>query len=184
MKIRVLLTSLFLALVLTAVTPIAALAAPPVNFSASGTITYISPSFLSEIFPAGKSGRWVVHERELGGSICGDISGDFILAYRANVDEKQAGSLTGTLTLDDSSCTMKVRGKSQPLEMVYFAALQNYLPKLTLSGSWTSIKGAVGNGNFNAWFIFVPEIDANGNVHIGPIVGSSFELNGKWHQIS
>ncbi len=180
MKRKLLLISLFLTLVLTALTPMAALAAPPVHFSASGNITYISPSLLSEISPAGKSGRWVVHERELGGSISGDISGDFVLTYKANVDESQAGSLVGTLTVDDGSSIIKVRGKSQPLEIIYFEAFQTYLPKLTINGSWTFTNGAVGNGNFDAWFIFIPEVDAAGNVHVGQIVASALELTGKW----
>lgn len=180
MKRRFLLISLFLALVLTVLTPVAALAAKPVHFSTSGNIAYISPSYLSEILPAGKSGRWVVHERELGGSISGDISGDFVLTYRANVDENQAGSLAGTLTVGDGSFIIKVSGKSQPLEMVYFEAFQTYLPKMSINGHWTFIEGAQGTGSFEAWFVFIPEIDEHGNVHVGQIVDSALELTGKW----
>lgn len=180
MKRRLLLISLLLALVLTTATSVVALAAQPVPFNASGDITYISPSFLSEILPAGKSGRWVVHERELGGSISGDISGDFVLTYRANVDENQAGSLAGTLTVGNGSYIIKVRGKSQPPEMVYFDAFQTYLPKIAINGSWTFIEGAQGKGSFEAWFIFLPQIDEYGNVHVGQIVDSALELTGKW----
>ena len=180
MKRRLLLISLFLAPVLAALNPMAALAAPPVRFSASGNISYISPSLLSEISPAGKSGRWVVHERELGGSISGDISGAFTLTYQANVAENQAGSLSGTLTVDDGASTIRVSGRIQPLEIIYLEAFQTYLPKLTIAGSWTFTHGAVGNGNFDAWFIFIPEVDAYGNVHVGQIVASALELTGKW----
>jgi len=180
MKRKLLPFCLCLTLLLSAMTPLAALAAPPANFSASGNINYISPNSLSQISPAGKSGRWIVFERELGGTLSGDINGDFVLTYRANVDENQAGSLTGSLSLGDGSYLTRLSGKSQPLEMVYFEPFQTYLPRVAISGSWTFIKGTQGNGDFDAWFIFIPEIDADGNIHIGPIVASAFELTGKW----
>jgi len=86
MKGKILLIGLALALSLILSMPTPAFAAKPVEFSASGTISSISTGY---VLPAGNSGRWVVHERELCGTISGDINGDFVLSYKANVNENK-----------------------------------------------------------------------------------------------
>ncbi len=177
MKKRIFLVSLALVLALFLLAPAPALAAKPVEFNASGSIETISAG---DVLPAGNSGRWVVHERELCGILSGDINDDFVLTYRANVDENQAGNLSGKLTIGQDACSMRLNGKSQPLELVWLETFNTYLPMLAIEGHWTFNQGARGNGDFAAWFIFIPQVDEQGNVHIGQIVGSALELTGKW----
>lgn len=172
MKRGLVFISLALALVLATLMPGTALAAKPASFGASGIITYISPG---TAVPAGESGRWVVVERELGGAfLSGDISGNFTMAYKANVElSTQAGNLHGTL--ETGSYILKMNGKIQPLEMVP-TPLGIDLPKLTINGRWTSIDGTQGQGNFEAWVIFIPTPEG----HVGSIIASAFDLTGKW----
>jgi len=172
MKRRLLFISLTLALVLTTLMPSAAVAAKPASFGASGIITYISPG---TVFPAGESGRWVVVERELSGTfLSGDIDGDFTMTYKANVElSTQAGNLHGTL--ETGPYVLKLNGKIQPLEMVP-TPLGIELPKLTIYGRWTFTDGARGQGNFEAWVIFIPTPEG----HVQSIVASALNLTGKW----
>ena len=152
--------------------PAAALAAKPASFGASGTITYISPGTVT---PSGKSGRWVVVERELGGTfLSGNIYGDFTMTYKANVElSTQAGNLNGTL--EAGPHVLKVNGKIQPLEMVP-TPFGIDLPKLTIKGHWTFTDGVRGQGNFDAWVIFIPTPEG----HVGIIVASALNLTGEW----
>ena len=173
---RLLFMSLALALVLTALTPAVALAAKPAEFNATGTIGDISDG---TVFPAGDSGRWRVVEREIVGILGedGDISGDFTLTYKANVElATQAGNLHGTLAMDDGPYVLNVNGKIEPLEWLGdpFASPA----KLTISGHWNFIEGAKGQGDFDAWAIFVPTPEG----HVAFIVASSFKLTGKWQE--
>lgn len=165
-----LLTTLILAVVLVLVTPLAALAAKPVPMSATGAISQILPGTVGEL---GNSGRWRVAEREVRGSLSGDISGDFVLTYKANVAlETQAGNFQGVL--ESGSYSFKVNGKIQPLEMVLWYGV--WLPKLTISGHWVS-SDPPGRGTFDAWCIFIPY-----DGHVGMILASSFAVNGEWQQ--
>jgi len=169
---KLLFMSLALALVLTVLTPAVALAAKPVPFEANGAITSITPG---DVFPAGESGRWRVVERDITGNLSGNISGDFTLTYKANVElATQAGNLHGTLEAGES--VLNVNGKIEPLEIVYYAPWNTYLPKLTISGHWNFIEGAKGQGDFDAWAIFIPTPEG----HVGFIAASSIELTGKW----
>ena len=172
MKRRPLFISLVLALVLTTLMPAAVLAAKPASFGAGGIITYISPG---TVIPAGESGRWVVVERELSGTfLSGDISGNFIMAYKANVElSTQAGNLHGTIEI--GPYVLKVNGKIQPLEMVP-TSFGLDLPKLTINGHWTFTDGTQGQGDFDAWVIFIPTPEG----HVDSIVGSTINLTGKW----
>lgn len=182
MKRKLWYVSLALALVLTTFMPISALAAKPVPFDASGTITYISPG---TVFPAGKSDRWVVVERELVGEfLSGDISGEFTMTYKANVEsmQTQAGNFHGTLTVSERSYVLNVNGKSESLEvlqwMEYPPGSGNWVPvlmKLAINGHWTFTDGARGQGSFDGWAIFIPTPEG----HVGTIVVSSFTMTGK-----
>jgi len=181
MRKRLLFMSLALALVLTALTPAVALAAKPVPFEAEGSISGITPG---DVFPAGKSGRYVVAEREITGTLGGDISGDFTLTYKANVElATQAGNLHGTLEAGES--VLNVNGKIEPLVFAGWyippgahPAYPDGIPlyQLTISGHWNFLEGARGQGDFDAWAIFVPTPAG----HVGSIVASSFKLTGKW----
>ena len=109
----------------------------------------------------------------------GDVNGSFLMTYKANIvsTETQAGNLHGTLEAGDYS--FKVNGKIQPLEIVGIVEIAPgiYVPqlKLTINGHW-SLSGGPGQGDFNAWVIFLP--DASG--HVAAILASSFAMTGKW----
>ena len=178
MKKKTLFISLISALVLVLITPILAFAKGPVDFNANGAIIALSTG---DVVVAGNSGRWVVHERELLGILNGDLNGNFTLTYKANVEGNQAGNLTGKLTLSETPHTISLNGKSHPIELVWLDTLNVYLPQVSISGHWTFTKGTKGNGDFEAWFIFIPQVDDSGNVHIGQILVSSIQLTGK-HQ--
>lgn len=172
MKRGLLFISLALALVLTTLMPTAATAAKPVSFSTSGIITYISPG---TVVSAGESGRWRVVERELSGAfLSGDINSNFTMDYKANIElSTQAGNLNGTL--EAGPYILKLNGKIQPLEMVP-TPFGIDLPKLTINGRWTFTEGVQGQGNFDAWVIFIPTPEG----HVGSIIASAFNLTGQW----
>ncbi len=168
MKRKVLFLALALSLVM-ALVPGTALAAKPEAFSASGTITGITPG---DVFPAGNSGRFVVAEREITGVLSGDISGDFTLTYKANVAlATQAGRLYGTLAVDGH--TAKVNGEIQPLEWLGAPFASPAL--LTIDGRW-AFTGARGQGNFSAWAIVILTPEG----HVAYIVDSGFAMTGSW----
>ena len=171
MKKKFLLVGIVLALVATLLIPASVLAAKPAEVEASGVITAISPG---TVFPAGNSGRWIVAERDLDGILLdGDITGEFTMTYRANVElATQAGNLHGTMEV--GGCVLQVNGKIAPLEMVP-TPLGVYLPKLTIAGNWTIIDGGKGQGEFEAWVIFIPTPEG----HVDTIVASAITLNGK-----
>lgn len=175
MKKRILLISLALVLLFTMLAPAAALAAKPQTFQAAGVITYIEDTQVGDnAFPAGNSSRWRVIDREIGGELLGDISGSFVLTYKANVElATQAGNLHGVLETGEYS--FRVNDKIQPLTMAP-SPLGFDLPVLTLNGHWTLTDKGQGQGDFAAWVQFIP--DEYG--HVVMIVASSFEMDGKW----
>ncbi len=174
MKRRMLFITLALVLLMTMLVPGAALAKPQ-TFYAGGVITGIEDTIIGEnAFPAGESGRWRVVGREITGELSGDVNGSFIMTYKANVElATQAGNLQGDMIVGDES--FKVNGKIQPLEMVP-TPLGIDLPKLTITGHWNMDGKGPGNGDFEAWVIFVP--DEYG--HVVMIIASSFVMEGKW----
>jgi hypothetical protein len=171
MKRKILMVGLVLALTLVLVSPVPALAAKPVGFNASGVITAIDEG---NVFPAGNSGRWVVHERTIEGILSdGAITGEFELTYKANVTlATQAGNFHGRMVVNNGDYVINVNGKIEPLAFVPPYGL----PMLSLSGHWNFTDGAHGNGNFNAWLVFIP--DEYG--HVDVIVASSINMAGKW----
>ena len=176
MKTRSLFIGLMLALTLTFAMSTKVQASKPVEFNANGTIASISNPPDAAVIPAGNSSRWVVLERDIDGSISGDINGDFILTYKANVNALQAGILHGMLNVGEGSYAIEMNGKSQPIEIVWYEPFQTYLPRINMSGHWNFISGARGQGEFNAWFIFIPTPDG----HIALIVDSDITLTGTW----
>ncbi|OGO23599.1 MAG: hypothetical protein A2144_14295 [Chloroflexi bacterium RBG_16_50_9] len=173
---KLILISLMLSLILSALVPATALAAKPQSFHTDGVISGIEDTVIGDnAFPAGNSGRWRVIDRQIEGELLsGDITGSFLMNYKANIElATQAGNLHGTLETNEYS--FKINGKIQPLEMVPIAP-EVYLPKLTFNGHWTLVDGAQGQGEFNGWVIFIP--DEYG--HVVSIIASSFIMHGKW----
>jgi hypothetical protein len=187
-KKKTILLGLVLAMALVMVAPGAALAAKPATFEAVCSISAIDEG---DPFAAGQSGRWVVPERTIIGTVTGDINGDFVLTYKANVAADQAGNFHGEMvvTNPDDSWTIKLNGKSGGTELVGWSDIPTgnpqmpYLPilSITINGHWTFVDGAQGNGTFNdAAIVFIGVPDEQGNMHIGPIVpGSAIVMSGK-----
>ena len=175
-----------LALFLTSLIPGAALAASNdsqhQDIFASGVITGISEGELSA---AGKSDQWKVAEREIYGEfLSGDLQGDFVMVYKANVSlPDQSGTLSGTLFTQQ--CDFGVNGTIDP---VVFNG-EWYMPpdpdngfvgipylELTVTGNWYYKGGGIlFNGDFDAWLKFIPTPDG----HVLQIVDSSFTMIGK-----
>ncbi len=154
------------ALTLVLVAPGAALAAKPADFIAIGSLETIDEG---DPFAAGQSGRWVVPERTITGAISGPITGDFILTYRANVAADQSGNFHGEMVVNEGEYVIKVNGNSSP------GITPLEYPGLILSGHWTLIDGAQGNGSFDAWLIPIIEEGHIIGIHAGVI-----EMSGKW----
>jgi hypothetical protein len=163
---------LVLALALTIIMPATATAKGLEPFNAFGTVYGIEQGDIKE---AGKSGRWVVSERNLYGGFgfFGDspVQYGFTLKYHANIDSvyTQAGNLHGVLSIYETPYTLNVTGSTDPAypdpvdpsgnPVPYFADITipdvGYFPNmlvanyiLHLDGTWTFISGAVGNGTF------------------------------------
>lgn len=173
---KLLLISLALSLVLITATPTTALAAKPASFYTSG---YISAISVPDQWQAGKSDRWVVVERQISGTLFGDIGGgvgtDFTMTYRGNFDvNTQAGTFHGTVDAD--SYVLKVDGRVHPLVFVGWYASGIPLYKLTISGRWSFTEGAKGQGALDASAIFVPTPEG----HVWFITASNFDMTGKW----
>jgi hypothetical protein len=173
MRKSILSGGVIIAVVLTLLTAVPALAAKPTAFNASGTISAISPG---TVFPAGESDRWRVVERDITGTLSGDINGDFTMTYRANIEsvETQAGNFHGTLDVD--TYRFRVNGTSEPLEFIAWFAPGIPLYKSVIYGRWTFLEGANGTGDFNAYSIFIPTPDG----HVAYIVNSAFIMTGQW----
>ena len=167
-----LIISIVLALILVVVTPATVIANEGrlTKIEAYGEITGITAGIVT---PLGESGQWGVIEREILGTITGDINGGFTLTYKGVFKlEDQAGNFHGTM--ETGAHFLRVNGKVQPLEMVPVGP-EIYLPKLTITGHWTFIDGAQGQGDLDGWAIFIPTSEG----HVGVIVASAFALTGK-----
>ncbi len=175
MKKRLRFISLILALVMTTLMSGAVLAAKPQleDFDASGTITGITPG---KVIEAGVTGKWVVVERELTGTLSGDIAGDFTMNYKAMIESilTQAGDLHGWLTVGEDSHVLKVKGEIKPLQWLGEPFLSP--ARLEINGSWMLTQGDHGSGDFSAWVIFIPTPEG----HVGFILASEFTLIGEW----
>ncbi|MBI4268069.1 MAG: hypothetical protein HY662_04710 [Chloroflexi bacterium] len=133
-----------LALVLTALSPTAVLAAKPAPFFATGIVTGMTPGNL--IVPAGNSGNWRVGEREVSGIFLpvpgAAIAGPFAFTYDGVFDlATQSGNFHGTLAAGPNK--FSVNGKVEPAG---YAPDGSMLVKLT--GHWTGHAGIKGVGTF------------------------------------
>lgn len=157
-------------------------------FSATGQITSIDAG---EVKPAGKSGRFVVQERHVEGTLTGDINGEFLMTYTANVPiTTQSGQLHGTLDMSDNSGTTYVARFQATSSMgltplgcdtsdgitCIGASEGNFVPGLLINGTLTFTEGSQGYGMISAWI--VPELDPEG--HILGVVGSQITIGGQW----
>ena len=174
---KALFVSLALVLALGVLLPAPVQAAKPLPFSAGGTVYYITPGTVK---PAGDSGRFVVVERDIVGSLSGSINGAFTLNYKANVElATQAGNLQGAMQVGDSN-TLNINGKIQPLEFAGFSSSMpgNLVFKSTIDGHWNFLVGANGSGKFDANILLI--IDPLTFHVVGFEAGSFINLTGQW----
>ncbi|MBM3946195.1 MAG: hypothetical protein FJ315_02185, partial [SAR202 cluster bacterium] len=150
------------ALIATAVMPASAFAGgPKVAFSATGTVATVDQG---SVRPAGNSGRFVVRDRTVTGTLGGpDLVGPYTFVFDTNVPlATQAGQVHGRMTV--GAHKMNVVGRSAPAEGPYLACLDltcfdpgMIVPvvRTSLSGKVTFLEGAQGNGDFtaSAWLI-------------------------------
>ena len=183
---RGLIFSLALVMIMAALMPSQVLAAKPVPFDATGNVFYITPGTVK---PAGTSGRFVVIERDIVGSIGGAISGPYTFSYKANVELlTQAGNLHGTLTVGERDYVLNISGKTLPLELTddqsncppeYCPSGDYQVFRSTIDGHWDFLVGAHGEGNFNANVLLVIDMSTN---HVVWVNGGSVTLTGQWQE--
>lgn len=164
--------------VLAAIGPVQAVSAEP--FLAGGQITDIDQG---DIKAAGNSGRFVVRNREVEGTISGTVGGvafvnqHFTFTFKTNVPiQTQSGNIQGTLTFGPYEA--KVIAKSElgaipcpaGAEPFCFTGADGnlYLPALLINGSVMFTEGAEGSGTVNAFV--VPILNDQGHI-IGVFAG-------------
>lgn len=169
--------SLMFSLLLVVLTPFVVVASAPVSMSASGVITGISES---GEFAAGNSGNIKVVNRSIYGSFtAGDILGDFVMNYKANIElATQSGNFNGALTT--GSYVFKVNGQVQPVQLVPVPDSPGaYIGISVSTGQWTLKTDAYSKGTFTATIYFVPTPDG----HVAYVLpGSTFNMTGVWTQ--
>lgn len=139
-------------LALGAVVPTAALArGTRVSFSASGPVLTIDQG---TVFPAGDSGRFMVMERTVFGTLSGDLNGPFTFVYGSNVPLlTQSGPVHGRLSVGTYEAA--VEGQSSLLVGPGIAIRPDGGPLavvvvLRVTGSLAFTSGAQGQGDFTA----------------------------------
>jgi len=152
------------------------------QFLVTGPITGIDDG---DVKPAGKSGRFVVKNRHVTGTLQGLVDGDLLAAepftftFADNVAiTTQSGNLHGVLSLGPYDA--RVVGKSEiglttlvcPVPdgvTCIQTPVGNFVPGLIIHGKATFIHGTTGHGTASAWL--VPMIDpATGHI-VGVIAG-------------
>ncbi|MDH4083624.1 MAG: hypothetical protein OEV99_10335 [Nitrospira sp.] len=170
-------------------TPLPAFAGPQVPFSASGTILTIDTG---DVRPAGKSGRFIVRDRQITGTLTGSIGGTagapFVITYDSNVPiATQSGRIHARLIAGvyEANVTMASSTGPTPVECetpdgatCFATPAGNFVPGLLLNGRMNFLNGAKGQGTVNGWLI--PILDEQG--HIVSIAASLLSLSGRWTQ--
>lgn len=166
-----------------------AFAGPPVPFSASGTILTIDTG---DVRPVGQSGRFIVRDRQITGTLTGSIGGTagvpFVITYDSNVPlATQSGRIHARLIAGvyEANMTMASSAGPTPVECetpdgatCIATGAGNFIPGLLLNGRMNFLSGAKGQGTVNGWLI--PILDEQG--HIVSIAASLLSLSGRWMQ--
>jgi hypothetical protein len=168
-------------------TPVSA--GPHVPFSASGTILTIDDG---DIKPAGHSGRFIVRDRHITGTLTGAIGGTtgvpFVITYDANLPIlTQAGRIHARLIAGvyEANGTLLSSPGAPPVECeipdgatCIVTPAGNFVPGILLNGRLNFLNGAKGKGNVTGWLI--PILDEEG--HVVSIVASQLNIIGQWTQ--
>lgn len=164
-------------------------AGPQVPFSASGTILMIDAG---DVRAAGHSGRFIVRDRHITGTLTGSIGGSagipFVITYDSNVPlATQSGRIHARLLAGvyEANMTMASSVGPTPVECetpngatCIATPGGNFVPGLLLNGRMNFFSGAKGQGNVTGWLI--PILDEQG--HIVSIAASLLTLAGQWTQ--
>ncbi len=164
-----------------------AFAGPHVPFSASGTILTIDTG---DVRPAGQSGRFIVRDRQITGTLTGSIGGTagvpFVIMYDSNVPiATQSGRIHARLIAGvyEANVTMASSTGPTPVECetpdgatCLATPGGNFVPGLLLNGRMNFLNGAKGQGTLTGWLI--PILDEQG--HIVSIAASLLSLSGRW----
>ena len=164
---------------LAAIGPVQAVSAEP--FMAGGYITSIDDG---DVKAAGTSGRFVVRNRHVGGTISGVVGNTpinvdgvpqpFTFTFKTNVPiQSQSGNIQGSLAFGNYEA--KVNGTSEigatpvpcpPEYAAMFGCIETgsglFFPGLLITGSVRFTEGAEGTGTVNAFII--PKLDALGHI--------------------
>lgn len=177
------------AVCLLEVMPTPAVAGPQVPFSASGTILTIDAG---DVSPAGQSGRFIVKDRHITGTLMGSIGGTtgvpFSITYDSNVPiATQSGRIHARMVVDVYEANMTLASSTGPTPVecempngvsCVETPVGNFVPGLLLNGRMNFLSGAHGTGNVSGWLI--PILDEQG--HIVSIAASLLTLTGQWSQ--
>ena len=164
-------------------------AGPHVPFSASGTILTIDTG---DVRPAGHSGRFIVRDRHITGTLTGSIGGSagvpFVITYDSNVPlATQSGRIHARLIAGVYEANMTLASSTGPTPVecdtpngatCIATPGGNFVPGLLLNGRMNFLGGAHGQGNVTGWLI--PILDEQG--HIVSIAASLLSLAGQWSQ--
>jgi hypothetical protein len=159
-------------------------------FLAGGEITSIDDG---DVKAAGNSGRFVVRNRHVGGTISGIVGGGvqldrepFTFTFKTNVPiQTQSGNIQGLLAF--GAYEVKVTGRSE-LGVTPVPCPQGwepwcietqpgsfFLPGLLINGAVLFAEGAEGNGVVNAFI--VPMLDPEG--HIVGVLAAGLTIHGE-----
>lgn len=166
-----------------------AFAGPQVPFSASGTILTIDTG---DVRPAGQSGRFIVRDRHITGTLTGSIGGTtgvpFAITYDSNVPiATQSGRIHARMVAGvyEANMTLASSTGPTPVECETPNGLSciatpggNFVLGLLLNGRMNFLSGAKGQGTVSGWLI--PILDEQG--HIVSIAASLLTLSGQWSQ--
>ncbi|MBM3957007.1 MAG: hypothetical protein FJ313_03015 [Gemmatimonadetes bacterium] len=156
----------------------------PVQFASHGVMdTLFDPTTppgidQGDVIPAGKSGRFVVKDRTVTGTLSallpGSPEGRFSFTYGTNVPLlTQSGQIHGTLSIA-GGLEAKVRAES---------ALLGYspegLPVIGITGRLTFTSGAQGTGDIQG--VIVPVLDP-ATLHIIGLAYGEVGIAGRWQQ--
>lgn len=183
-------------------------AAPKTKYeqlSATGLVSYIDEGNVKQL----PNGRWLVKDRNVSGAFTGGAFAglDFGLTYNGLIESAltQVGVFQGEMSIG-SQYQARIWGATGITEMYPVtpaelpAALVPFLcaditgdgqadvcsplPRLSFGGAWNFTGTTHGFGQFSGSFVFVPNVDAQGNPHVGMILPnlSDITVTGLWRQ--
>lgn len=147
------------------------------TLSVTGSIDSIDAGHVE---PIGDTGRYLVEDRNVLGQTTGDIEGDFLMTYDANVAiATQSGPLCGTIDFhdedEDVTYTAHFRARSEG-ELTSFTPGEGGTMELEIEGHLRFVDEARGCADLDAWLEVA--LDAEG--HIVSILDSEMTISGFW----